>query len=215
MLSTYLNHENVVGLNSRRTVLSRIPRRSHFKSGRPSSSWPASAWCSVQSSMAMLSTLLCLPLRPRATTLALVRHKSKVSKSSVPVLAPEQLEEKFTLGSGPGGQAVNRTANAVFLKHLPTGLWVKCHQTRSIESNRKIARKLLTTKLDNHINGENSVENQQKVLDKLNFDRKKEKTRLKYEKKRLEKLTINSKDSETEDNDKSVGVDSDNDLVEK
>ena len=165
--------------------------------------------------MAMLSTLLSFPLRPRATTLALVRHKSKVSKSSVPVLAPEELEEKFTLGSGPGGQAVNRTANAVFLKHLPTGLWVKCHQTRSIESNRKIARKLLTTKLDNHINGENSVENQQKLLDKLNFDRKKEKTRLKYEKKRLEKLTINSKDSETEDNDKSVGVDSDNDLVEK
>ena len=59
----------------------------------------------------------------------------------------------------------------------------------------------------------NSVENQQKLLDKLNFDRKKEKTRLKYEKKRLEKLTINSKDSETEDNDKSVGVDSD--LVDK
>ena len=116
-----------------------------------------------------------------------IRFKSRVNKENYPVLNPEDLEEKFTLGSGPGGQAVNRTANAVFLKHVPTGLWVKCHQTRSIESNRKIARQLLLGKLDNHLNGENSVENQQKVLDKLKLDKKKEKTRLKYEQKKLEK----------------------------
>ena len=115
------------------------------------------------------------------------RFKSRVNKENYPVLNPEDLEEKFTLGSGPGGQAVNRTANAVFLKHLPTGLWVKCHQTRSIESNRKIARQLLLGRLDNHLNGENSVENQQKILDKLKLEKKKEKTRLKYEQKKLEK----------------------------
>ena len=114
-----------------------------------------------------------------------IRFKSRVNKENYPVLNPEDLEEKFTLGSGPGGQAVNRTANAV--QHVPTGLWVKCHQTRSIESNRKIARQLLLGKLDNHLNGENSVANQQKVLDKLKFDKKKEKTRLKYEQKKLEK----------------------------
>ena len=116
-----------------------------------------------------------------------IRFKSRVSKENYPVLNPEDLEEKFTLGSGPGGQAVNRTANAVFLKHVPSGLWVKCHQTRSIESNRKIARQLLLGKLDNHLNGENSVEIQQKILDKLKLDKKKEKTRLKYEQKKLEK----------------------------
>ena len=116
-----------------------------------------------------------------------IRFKSRVNKENYPVLNPEDLEEKFTLGSGPGGQAVNRTANAVFLKHVPTGLWVKCHQTRSVESNRKIARQLLLGKLDNHLNGENSVENQQKILDKLKLVKKKEKTRLKYEQKKLEK----------------------------
>ena len=120
--------------------------------------------------------------------LASYRHKSSIDKSNVPVLKAEDLEEKFTLGSGPGGQAVNRTANAVFLKHLPTGLWVKCHQTRSIESNRKIARQLLTTKLDNHINGDLSVENQQKEIDRINHAKKKEKTRLKYEQRKMEKL---------------------------
>ena len=112
----------------------------------------------------------------------------KSSKPQLPLLKPEDLEEKFTLGSGPGGQAVNRTANAVFLKHLPTGLWVKCHQTRSIEKNRKIARELLATRLDNHINGENSIENQQKLIDKVKLEKRKEKTKLKYEQKRLEKL---------------------------
>ena len=106
----------------------------------------------------------------------------------MPLLKSEDLEEKFTLGSGPGGQAVNKTANAVFLKHLPTGLWVKCHQTRSIEKNRKIARELLATRLDNHINGENSIENQQKLIDKVKLEKRKEKTKLKYEQKRLEKL---------------------------
>ena len=30
-----------------------------------------------------------------------------------PVLNPKDLEEKFTLGSGPGGLADNRTANAM------------------------------------------------------------------------------------------------------
>ena len=110
--------------------------------------------------------LLKTVLLSRPTTLTAIRLKSFIDRSSVPVLKPEELEEKVTLGSGPGGQAVNKTANAVFLKHLPTGLWVKCHQTRSLENNKKIARKLLLTKLDNYVNGENSIENQQKVIDK-------------------------------------------------
>ena len=130
-------------------------------------------------------------------TIISTRLKSVIDRTRVPVLKAEEVEEKVTLGSGPGGQAVNKTANAVFLKHLPTGLWVKCHQTRSVENNRKLAWRLLTNKLDNHLNGENSVENQQKAIDKVNFDRKKEKVRLKYEKRRLEKL---QKEECSEDN---------------
>merc|ERR1719433_505578 len=125
-----------------------------------------------------------------------MRLKSSLDRSQVPVvLKPEDLEEKVTLGSGPGGQAVNKTSNAVFLKHRPTGVWVKCHQTRSLEKNRNIARKLLLVKLDNFLNGEKSLENQQKAIDKLNFERKKEKTRSKYEKKRLEKLESSDQSS--------------------
>ena len=105
----------------------------------------------------------------------------------------------MTLGSGPGGQAVNKTANAVFMKHIPTGLWVKCHQTRSVVNNRKIARQLLLTKLDNFVNGEHSVENQKKAIDKLKLEQKKEKTRKKYEERK--KLSQENEDKiESDDN---------------
>mmetsp|Transcript_36495 Transcript_36495/g.91478 ORF Transcript_36495/g.91478 Transcript_36495/m.91478 type:complete len:177 (-) Transcript_36495:82-612(-) len=69
------------------------------------------------------------------------------------ILHDEELEESFVKGSGRGGQKINKTSNCVFLKHIPTGLFVKCQDGRSLENNRGIARKLLKEKLDVHING--------------------------------------------------------------
>lgn len=43
----------------------------------------------------------------------------------LPVLLEEELEEQFVRGSGPGGQATNKTSNCVVLKHIPTGIVVK------------------------------------------------------------------------------------------
>lgn len=45
-----------------------------------------------------------------------------------------------------------------------TGLVVKCHQTRSLDQNRKIARKTLLVKLDNELNKDMSIESQIKRL---------------------------------------------------
>eukprot|EP00092_Neocalanus_flemingeri_P068897 GFUD01084305.1.p1 GENE.GFUD01084305.1~~GFUD01084305.1.p1 ORF type:complete len:149 (+),score=52.64 GFUD01084305.1:352-798(+) len=146
----------------------------------------------------MLSFRPVLPSLLRSLPSILSRHKSHIDKSSVPRLDQADLQEKVTLGSGPGGQAVNKTANAVFLKHLPTGLWVKCHQTRSVEMNRKIAKQLLVIKLDNLVNGENSVENQKKTNEKIKLERKKEKTRLKYEQRKLESLKEQSEGQDGE-----------------
>jgi protein subunit release factor B len=50
-------------------------------------------------------------------------------------------------GSGPGGQSINKTNNNVQLLHKPTGVQVKCQETRSLEQNRKIARKILLEKV--------------------------------------------------------------------
>jgi hypothetical protein len=54
---------------------------------------------------------------------------------------------------------------------------VKCHESRSLDRNRKLARELLTTRLDNHLNGELSVENQERMHKKLLQDRRREETR--------------------------------------
>ncbi|CAM4534199.1 unnamed protein product [Leuciscus chuanchicus] len=74
----------------------------------------------------------------------------------LPVLHEEDLEEQFVRGSGPGGQATNKTSNCVVLKHVPTGIVVKCHQTRSVDLNRKRAREILREKLDVAYKGKKS-----------------------------------------------------------
>ncbi|XP_061673890.1 mitochondrial translation release factor in rescue [Syngnathoides biaculeatus] len=71
-------------------------------------------------------------------------------------LKEDELEEQFVRGSGPGGQATNKTSNCVVLKHIPSGIVVKCHQTRSVDINRKRAREILQQKLDVFYKGERS-----------------------------------------------------------
>lgn len=58
------------------------------------------------------------------------------------------LIEKFILGSGRGGQKINKTSSCVYLKHIPTGIEVKCQQGRSREMNRYYARKELCQRLE-------------------------------------------------------------------
>lgn len=55
----------------------------------------------------------------------------------------EDLIEKFILGSGKGGQKVNKTSSCVYLKHLPTGIEIKCQRDRSRAQNRFLARREL------------------------------------------------------------------------
>ena len=74
-------------------------------------------------------------------------------------------------GSGPGGQSVAKSNNAVSLKHIPTGIVAKCHETRSVNQNRLIARQKLLEALDKFYNKEDSVESQVQVdsTNLLNF----------------------------------------------
>ena len=58
------------------------------------------------------------------------------------------LLEKFVRGSGAGGQKINKTSNCVFLKHLPTGVCIKCQIDRSREMNRFLARRELCQQLE-------------------------------------------------------------------
>ena len=63
-------------------------------------------------------------------------------------ITADTLVEKFVRGSGSGGQKINKTSSCVFLKHLPSGLTIKCQAERSREMNRFLARRELCEELE-------------------------------------------------------------------
>ncbi|XP_043837705.1 mitochondrial translation release factor in rescue isoform X2 [Dromiciops gliroides] len=100
-------------------------------------------------------------------------------------LNESDLEEQFVKGHGPGGQATNKTSNCVVLKHIPSGIVVKCHQTRSVDQNRKLAREILQGKVDLFYRGEDShIHKVKKEAERKKRERKK-KAKETLEKKRL------------------------------
>lgn len=75
------------------------------------------------------------------------------------------LVEKFILGSGSGGQKINKTSSCVYIKHIPSGIEVKCQSTRSRDLNRLYARRDLCEKLEERIFKDKS--NKQKEIEKI------------------------------------------------
>jgi protein subunit release factor B len=59
----------------------------------------------------------------------------------------EDIEERFVRSSGRGGQKVNKTSTCVYLRHIPTGIEVKCMKERSQSLNRFFARRELVEKI--------------------------------------------------------------------
>jgi protein subunit release factor B len=59
-----------------------------------------------------------------------------------------EIDESFVRSGGHGGQNVNKTSTCVMLVHRPTGVSVKCQETRQQGLNRFIARRLLLDKIE-------------------------------------------------------------------
>ncbi|XP_071848860.1 mitochondrial translation release factor in rescue-like isoform X1 [Apostichopus japonicus] len=135
--------------------------------------------------------------RSKSTTTISDKHRRKL-QSQLPDLEEDDLVESFVRGSGPGGQATNKTNNCVVIKHLPTGIVVKCHQTRSQSENQKIARVLLKEKLDLYHNGENSIFELLKKDEMKKKMEKKRKTKIKLEKLKSLKATLKEDESSEE-----------------
>jgi protein subunit release factor B len=89
----------------------------------------------------------------------------------------EDLIEKFVRSGGHGGQNVNKVATCVYLKHIPTGIEVKCQRERSQALNRYVARKLLADKIENLIKGKESAEQQR--IEKIRRQKRKRSKRAK------------------------------------
>lgn len=75
------------------------------------------------------------------------------------------IQEKFILGSGSGGQNLHKTASTVYLKHIPTQIEIKCQDSRSQENNRYYARKRLIEKFKEKILQEKTEK--QKLQEKI------------------------------------------------
>jgi protein subunit release factor B len=63
-------------------------------------------------------------------------------------LREEDLEELFLRSPGPGGQNVNKVETGVLLRHVPTGVSVRCVEARSQARNRALARERLAARLE-------------------------------------------------------------------
>ncbi len=61
---------------------------------------------------------------------------------------PEEVEEVFIRGAGAGGQKINKTSSTVRLRHLPTGVEVRCQRERNQSVNRLLAWTELAYKLE-------------------------------------------------------------------
>jgi len=82
-------------------------------------------------------------------------------------LDERDLDEKFTRGSGPGGQHRNKTDTCVVLTHRPTGIRVRVDGGRSQPINRQTAREVLRARLkeagDAHLTRERNASRRRQV----------------------------------------------------
>lgn len=83
-------------------------------------------------------------------TFAVSEEKNKWLRERMDALGIQEKDfvEKFVRSSGKGGQKVNKTSTCVYLKHIPTGIEVKCMKDRSQSINRFLARRELIEKIE-------------------------------------------------------------------
>jgi len=108
----------------------------------------------------------------------------------------EDLKERFVHSQGHGGQNVNKTATCVYLKHLPSGIEVKCQKERSQPLNRFLARRILTDKIEEMIKGKKSKEQQR--IEKIKRQKRKRSKRAKEKMLKLKKMRSEKKQIRSE-----------------
>ena len=94
------------------------------------------------------------------------------------------LLERFIRGSGPGGQKINKTSSCVQLKHITTGIEVKCQESRSLMANRIQARNLICSILEDR---------EQKRKDRRRSDMEKTRRKNRQPSKRQKRLNVANK----------------------
>jgi peptide chain release factor 1 len=81
-----------------------------------------------------------------AATVAVLPEPEDVEVS----LSPDEYRKDLFCASGPGGQHVNKTASAVRLTHMATGIVVQCQDEKSQHKNLAKALRVLKTRIYEH-----------------------------------------------------------------
>ena len=89
-------------------------------------------------------------------------------------------DERFILGSGPGGQKVNKTSSTVQLRHRPSGVEVRMQRERSQTRNRELAWAELASRLEEKKRAELAA-----VRDVKEQDRRRNRQRSRAQKSRM------------------------------
>lgn len=92
-------------------------------------------------------------------------------------VSEDDIEERFSRSSGPGGQKANKTSTCVSLRHIPTGITVKCQEERSQSLNRFLARRRLLDQVERSKKG--FVAEEKKRIDKIRQRKRKRAKRAK------------------------------------
>ena len=94
------------------------------------------------------------------------------------------LVERFIRGSGPGGQKINKTSSCVQIKHLVSGIEVKCQKSRSLMANRITARLMNCSIIE---------EKEAKKRNSRRAEREKERRRNRQPSRRQKRLNVENK----------------------
>ncbi len=105
------------------------------------------------------------------------KEKDLKEKMAALNINEQDLQETFIRSGGKGGQHVNKVSTCVHLKHIPTGVEVKCQQERSQALNRYRARVILVDKIEQLIRGKESREQQR--IEKIRRQKRKRSKRAK------------------------------------
>ena len=116
----------------------------------------------------------------------------KVPRSEIKKMIQDKdnIIKKQIRSSGPGGQHVNKTESAIFMRDLTTNISVKVTNSRDSVVNAGMAKKRLLDKLDNYYNGPESK--QSKKIEKLKKQKDRARRKSEFKHQELDKKPNNN-----------------------